>query len=114
MKTSDFSTNATTLIGSFGNAAHQAIGAYREGGERLAAALDQRWKAAMKESGPKLTAETRRNANHAHQVFNGYFAKSVAVSADGAKVVVDTLVGAAVAGVERAAAFKQSRTRTTA
>jgi hypothetical protein len=29
------------------------------------------------------------------------------VSADGAEVVVDTLVGAAVAGIERATAFAQ-------
>ena len=111
MNNASFSANATTLIGTFGNTVHQAIDAYREGGERLAAALDQRWKAAMKESGPKLTAETRKNANHAHEVFNGYFARSVALSADGAGVVIDTLVGAAVASVERAAAFQQTRTQ---
>ena len=103
-----FSATATDLIASFGNAAHNAIGVYREGGERLADTLDQRWKAAMKESAPKLTPETRKNANHAHQVFNGYFTKTVAVSADGAEVVIDTLVGAAVAAVERAAAFKHT------
>ncbi|MEO5670482.1 MAG: hypothetical protein ABIR26_07295 [Ramlibacter sp.] len=111
MKTKSFSSNATTLIGTFGNAAHDAIGAYREGGERLATAMDQRWKAAMKESSSQLSAETRKNANHAHQVFNGYFSKAVAMSADGAKVVVDTMVGAAVSGVERAAAFQEARTQ---
>jgi hypothetical protein len=108
MNTNAFSTNATTLVAKFGTAAHHVIGLYREGGERLADTLDQRWKAAMKESAPKLTAETRKNANHAHQVFNGYFAKSVALSADGAEVVVDTLVGATVTAIERTAAFAQA------
>ena len=106
MKTQSFSANATSLIGNFGNAAHQAIEAYREGGERLAAVLEQRYQAALKETGPKLTPETRENAARAQQVFSGYYAKGLALSADGAVVVVDTLVGAAVTAVERAAALK--------
>jgi len=108
MDTTRFSATATDLVGKFGNAAHSAIGLYREGGERLAETLDQRWKAALKESSSQLTAETRKNANHAHQVFNGYFTKGVALSADGAVVVVDTLVGATVAAIERTAAFAQA------
>jgi hypothetical protein len=107
MDTNAFSTNATSLLANFGNAAHQVIGAYREGGERLATTLGQRWKAALKESSPQLTAETRRNAARAQQAFSTYYAKGLAVSADGAVVVVDTLVGAAVVGIERAAAFAQ-------
>lgn len=109
MKTQSFTANATSLIGSFGNAAHQAIEAYREGGERLATVLEQRYKAALKETGPQLTPETRKNAAHAQQVFSGYYAKGLTLTADGAVVVVDTLVGAAVTAVERAAAFKQAR-----
>lgn len=108
MDTTRFSATATALVGNFGNAAHNAIGLYREGGERLAQALDQRWKAALKESSPQLTAETRKNANRAHEVFNGYFTKGVALSADGALVVVDTLVGATVTAIERTAAFAQA------
>ncbi|HXD41804.1 MAG TPA: hypothetical protein VN649_14660 [Ramlibacter sp.] len=107
MDANSFSTTATGLLANFGHAAHQAIGVYREGGERLAATLEQRWKAALKESSPQLTAETRRNAARAQQAFSAYYAKGLALSADGAEVVVDTLVGAAVAGVERAAAFAQ-------
>lgn len=110
MKTTSFSANATGLLANFGNAAHHAIGAYRDGGERLAGALEQRWKKALKETSPKLTPETRRNAARAQQAFSGYYAKGLALSADGAEVVVDTLVGAAVTAVERAAEFAQSRT----
>jgi hypothetical protein len=67
--------------------------------------MEQRWKAALKQTAPKLTPETRKNAAHAQQVFSGYYAKGLALSADGAEVVVDTLVGAAIAAVERIAAF---------
>lgn len=100
--------NPKDLIAGFGNGAHRAIGLYREGGERLIDAMDQRWKAAFKQSAPKLTPETRKNAQHAHQVFSGYYAKGLAMSADGAQVVVDTVVGAAIAAVERVAAFNAS------
>lgn len=110
MKSNHLPANATELLANFGNAAHHAIGVYREGGERLAGALEQRWKKALKESSPKLKPETRKNAARAQQVFSGYYAKGLALSADGAEVVVDTLVGAAVAAVERAAAFAQART----
>lgn len=108
MDTQQISANATDLVAKFGNAAHQAIGLYRAGGERLAGTLDQRWKAAMKQSSAKLSAETRKNANHAHHVFNGYFTKGVALSASGAEVVVDTLVGATVTAIERTAAFAEA------
>ncbi|NPC56297.1 hypothetical protein [Caenimonas soli] len=101
-----FSANATDLIANFGNAAHHAIGVYREGGERLAGTLEQRWKAALKETSPKLTPETRKNAARAQEAFSGYYARGLALSADGAEVVIDTLVGAAVTAIERAAAFK--------
>src|SRR5215208_8498707 len=107
MDTSTFSTAATNALANFGNSAHHLIGVYREGGERLATTLEQRWKAALKEASPQLTAETRRNAARAQQAFGAYYAKGLAMSADGAEVVVDTLVGVAAAGVERAAAFAQ-------
>ena len=106
--TKTFSANATDLVAHFGNAAHHAIGVYREGGERLADTLEQRWKAALKETAPKLTPETRKNAARAQQAFSGYYARGLALTADGAEVVVDTVVGAAVAAIERAAAFKQT------
>jgi hypothetical protein len=107
MDTNALASTATNLLANFGSVAHQVIGAYREGGGRLADTLEQHWKAALKESSPQLTAETRRNAARAQKAFSAYYAKGLAVSADGAQVVVDTLVGAAVAGVERAAAFAQ-------
>ena len=111
MDATRISATATRYIAGFGNAAHQAIGFYREGGERLATAMEQRWKEALKESSPQLKPETRRNAARAQQAFSALYAKSLAMSADGAEVVVDTFVGGAVAAVERAAAFKQARTQ---
>jgi hypothetical protein len=111
MDANAFSHTATTLLANFGNTAHQVIGAYREGGERLAATLEQRWKAALKDASPQLTAETRRNAARAQQAFSASYVKGLAFTADGATVVVDTLLGAAAAAVERAAAFQQTRTQ---
>ncbi len=113
MNSSNFSTTATGVVANLGNTAHHMIGMYRDGGERIAGALEQRWKSALKETSPQLTAETRKNAARAQQKFSAYYAKSLAVTADGAEVVVDTLVGATVAAIERAAAFAQERTRTT-
>ena len=111
MDTSTFSAAATGILANFGNTAHHLIGVFREGGERLAATLEQRWTAALKESSPQLTAETRRNAARAQHAFSASYAKGLAFTADGAEVVIDTLVGAAVAAVERAAAFQQARTQ---
>jgi hypothetical protein len=113
MKTTPFA-GATRLIESFGTHAHQAIGAYRSGGERLADALELRWKRALKESSPRLTPEVRKNAAHAQKVFSGYYARGLARSADGAAHVVNALVGAAQAATERAAALAQAGLRKTA
>lgn len=109
MQTQSFSATATDLVARFGSAAHDAIGAYREGGERLADTLEQRWKSALKETSPKLRPETRRNAARAQQAFSALYAKGLTLSADGAVVVVDTLVGATVVAIERAAALAQQR-----
>jgi hypothetical protein len=112
MDTNNFSTTATELVARFGNTAHDVIGAYREGGERLAGTLEHRWKSALKESSPKLKPETRRNAARAQQAFSAYYAKGLNLSADGAVVVVDTLVGATVAAIERAAALAAQARKT--
>lgn len=108
MDTHTFSANATDLVAKFGNNAHGVIGAYREGGERLAHTLEQRWNSALKKTGPQLTAETRKNAARAQKAFNSYYTKGLNLSADGAVVVVDTLVGATVAAIERAAALAEA------
>lgn len=112
MNTNTFSTTATEFVARFGNTAHDVIDAYRDGGERLAGTLEQRWKAALKETSPKLTPETRRNAARAQHAFSAYYAKGLNLSADGAVVVVDTLVGATVAAIERAAALAAQARKT--
>lgn len=108
MNTEQFTTRATGLINTFGHAAHQAIGLYRNGGERLGEAVGERWQSAFEQARPQLSPETRRNARHAQAVFSRYYAQGLTVSAQGAGVVVDTLVGAAIAGVERAASLRHN------
>lgn len=104
----------TRAIDTFGSTAHQVIHAYRDAGTRLHTMAEDRWDAAFKESAPKLSAETRKNATHARKVFSGYYTKGLAMSADGATVVVDTLVGVARATTERAMAYAQAGTGKTA
>ena len=98
---------ASQLIDGFDATARTLIGAWREGGERLGEAARRRWEAALKESSPELTAETRRNAQHARKVFGGYYSKGIALSAGGAEVAVQTVVQVARAALARAAAGQQ-------
>ena len=105
MNPQEIAGNATNFVASFGNAAHKGIDLYRTNAERLADQVSARWDAAFKKASPELDAETRKNAKNAKQVFGRYYGKSVALSADGASIVVDTVVGAAIAGIERAAAL---------
>jgi hypothetical protein len=106
MDKQEFTRNATQTLARFGEAAHTVIGMYREGGERLAGLAGERWDAAFQQAKPQLSAETRRNAANARKVFGRYYAQGLALTAEGAAVVVDTCLGAAIAGVERATAFK--------
>jgi hypothetical protein len=108
MNATQFSKTATGVIATAGSTAHKAIDAYRTGDERLNDALAQRWNKALKQTAPKLTPETRKNAAHAQKVFSGYYTKGIALTADGAAVVVDTLVGAALATTQKATAFAQT------
>ena len=104
-----FTTVASQIVDGFDNGAHRAIGAWREGGERLGVAARQRWNSALKQSSPELSAETRRNATHAQKVFAGYYNKGLGLSTSGAEVAVDTLVEVARKAIDRAAEFKASR-----
>ena len=109
MNQQQFTTVAKSAFANFGTAAHKAIDLYREGGERLAALADERWNTAFEQSKSQLDAETRKNAKHAKDVFAGYYARGLALSADGAQIVVDTFVGASIAGIERVGAFKHAK-----
>ena len=109
MKTTNYSATATGYLKAFGSSAHKAISAYRQGGEQLADTLEQQWNAALKRSASQLTPETRKNAARAQQAASALYAKGLAFSVDGARVVVDTLVGAGLAGVQRASTLHQTR-----
>ena len=100
---------ATAALGRFGNAAHGAIDLYREGGASLAQAAAERWDSAFEQAKPQLSAETRRNATNAKKVFARYYGRALAMSADGAGIAIDTFVGAALAGIERAAGYTPSK-----
>ena len=114
MNATQFTKTATGVIASAGTTAHQVIDAYQSGATRLNEFATDRWNSALKQSAPQLTAETRKNATHARKVFSGYYTKGLAMSADGATVVVDTLVGVARATTERAMAYAQAGTGKTA
>jgi len=101
-------STARQWIAGFDSNAHRAIAAWRQGGERLGGLARERWDTAFAQAKPKLSAETRRNASHARDVFAGFYAKGVVLSASGAEAAVDSLVGAARAAVDRAAASPQS------
>jgi hypothetical protein len=92
----------------FGTTAHKAIEAYRQGGDKLGDYAGTRWDTAFAQARPELDAATRKNAKHARDVFSRYYARSVALSADGAGIAVDTFVGAAIAGIERLGAYKHA------
>jgi hypothetical protein len=109
MTKQQFTDAATTALGRFGNAAHRAIALYREGGEHIARIADERWETAFEQAKPQLDAQTRKNARHAKDVFGRYWARALDLSTDGATIAVDTVVGAAIAGVERAAGYSQAR-----
>jgi len=102
---------ATGAIATFGTTSHKLIASAHAGGNHLNAAFTRRWNAALKESSPQLSAETRRNAAHAQKVFSGYCTRGLDLSAGGAKAVVDTLVSAALTTTERATAFAEAGLR---
>jgi hypothetical protein len=104
-----FSQVAEQIIAGFDTTAHTVIDAWRKGGERLGDAARERWDAALKESGPKLSAETKRNANQAREFFGEFYTRGIHLSAGGAEVAVDTLVQVARTAAERAADWQQRR-----
>jgi hypothetical protein len=105
----EFTDVATNALGQFGNAAHQVIALYREGGERIAAAANERWDTAFAQAKPQLDAETRKNAKHFKEVVGGYWTRAIALSTDGATIAIDTVVGAAITGVERMAGYAHAK-----
>ena len=104
----EFTAAAAGALARFGTTAHKAIDAYRQGGDKLGELANARWDAAFKQSRAQLDAATRKNAKHARDVFGGYSARSVALTAEGAGIAVDTFVGAAIAGIERLASLKHA------
>lgn len=110
MKNTNFSTVAARVIDGFETTAERAVGAWRDGGERLGEFAGAQWDSAFAQSRAKLSAETRRNATQARKVFAGYYTRGVDLSASGAEVAAHALAQAARVAVDRAAAWQQART----
>jgi hypothetical protein len=97
-------STARQWITGFDGNARRAIDAWREGGDRLGGIARERWDSAFAQAQPQLSADTRRDAAHARDVFAGLYAKGIVLSASGAQAAVQALVEAARAAVDRAAA----------
>ncbi len=100
MDKQSFTAAAGQFVHAFGEGAHGAIDAWREGGERLGQFAAKRWDNAFEQSRAQLSAETRRNAANARRVFARYYGQGLALSTAGATVAVDTVVQAAQAALQ--------------
>lgn len=109
MTKQQFTEATTTALGRFGSAAHKAIEIWRDGGERVATIAGERWDTAFEQSRSQLDAQTRRNAQNFRKVVSRWWSRGLALSADGATIAIDTFVGAAITGVERAAGHTQAK-----
>lgn len=94
---------ANRLVLAFGEGAHGAIGAWREGGERLGRIASKRWDTAFAQSRAQLSAQTRRNATNTRNVVARYYGQGLSLTAAGATVAVDTVVQAAQAAPQQRA-----------
>ena len=104
MSAKNLSTVASDLIESYGNTAKNVIDAYRAGGERVVCLLEKSWNKALKQSRTDLSPETTENASAAQLAFSVYYTKGLVLTTNGAQHLVNQLVKAAAAGVERVAA----------
>lgn len=104
MRKQTLATVTTDLIESYGNTARNVISAYRAGGERVAAFMDQRWETALNKSSDQLAADVRENAQALHDLLNGYYSRGIALSSAGANALVDKAVELAGQGLSQVAA----------
>lgn len=104
MSSKNLSTVANDLIASYGATAQNLIRAYRLGNERVIGFMDRRWEKALRKSADQLDAEVRGNARSAQQKLSGYYSKGLAMTTDGAGVVVSKVVELAGKGVAQLAA----------
>ena len=109
MDTNDLTRTARACIEGFDSTARRAIGAWREGGERLGGFARERWDTAFAQSKPQLSPQTQRNASHARDVFARYYGQGLDLSASGAERAVEAVVQAARVAVDRADAWQQAR-----
>lgn len=104
MSNKNLSTVTTDLIESYGNTAKNMIQAYRMGHQRVALFVDQRWEKALQQSASPLRTEMRKNALAAQKSVNGLYVKGIALTSDGADVLVNKAVELAGKGVQKASA----------
>lgn len=104
MSQATLSAAATDLIEIYGKTAKNMVQAYRAGNQRVAGFVDAGWNRAFEQSRDQLTAEVRKNAQHAHDTVGRYFHKGLELATGSADALVDKLVAFSVQGVSQAAA----------
>ncbi len=109
MNDNRITATAAQFVEAFGSNAHGAIDACIAGGERLGGFAAERWDRAFEQASPRLSAETRRNAANAREVFSRYYRQGLERSGGGAARAVDAMVKAAGSAIERAEAFRCAR-----
>jgi len=109
MNDNRITATAAQFVEAFGSNAHGAIDTCIAGGERLGEFAAERWDRAFEQASPRLSAETRRNASHAREVFARYYRQGLERSGEGAARAVDVMVKAAGSAIERAEAFRSTR-----
>ena len=100
---------AAQFVEAFASTAHDALTPCVAAGERLAGFAAERWDHAFEQASPRLSAETRRNAANARQVFARCYRQGLERSGEGAARAVDAMVKAAGSAIERAEAFRSAR-----
>lgn len=92
MRTQHLSTVTCRLTASYGNTAKNVIKAYRVGGERLVGLVEQRWNRSLRASRVKLGTGVAHNANAAQARLQQFAQTSLALTANGADRVVNTVL----------------------
>lgn len=103
MRTQHLSNVTCRVFASYGKTARNAIKAYRVGGERVIGLVQQRWNRSLRASRAKLGTGVAHNANTTQARLQKLAQTSLALTANSADRVVNTVVHLADTGVHMVA-----------